>query len=70
MSRRCRYRQNDRRKSPIATNNKNGNGGRKNGGHAWGPQNPHPLSTRKAELVWERATPKLPSRAPRFEATR
>jgi hypothetical protein len=37
----------------IPTNDKNSNGKRKNGGQAYGPHNPHPLSTRKTELVWE-----------------
>lgn len=39
--------------STIATNDRNSNGGRKNGGHPYGPQNPHPLSKLKTELVWE-----------------
>ena len=40
----------------IATNDKNRTAKLRNGrqaGAAWGPGNPHALSTRKTELVWE-----------------
>jgi adenine-specific DNA-methyltransferase len=43
----------NRRDQPIATNDRYSIGGRKTGGHPYGPDNPHPLSKLTTELVWE-----------------